>query len=121
MVHILVVEDNEINSEMLSRRLRTKGFQVSCEFEARQAIELAQSEKIDIILMDLNLPDMDGWEASRVLKQTPVSKDIPIIAFTALALPGEKERAIENGCDDFEPKPLNMERLLQKIHVLTQS
>jgi CheY-like chemotaxis protein len=116
MAKILLVEDSEMNRDMLSRRLSRKGFTVVIAIDGKQAVELAKSERPDIILMDLSLPIMDGWEASKAIKQTPETGSIPVIALTAHALAGDREKAIEAGCDDYEIKPLDFPKLLAKIH-----
>jgi len=115
MTKILYVEDNEDNVYMLSRRLRRRGFEVIIAGDGAQGIELARSESPDLILMDLSLPVMDGWEASRRLKETRETRSIPIIALSAHALEGERERALAAGCDDYDTKPIEFARLMAKI------
>lgn len=114
MVKILLVEDNEMNRDMLSRRLSRKGLTVVIAVNGKQAVELAKSERPDIILMDLSLPFMDGWEASKTIKHTPEIGSIPVIALTAHALAGYREKAIEAGCDDYEIKLLDFPKLFIK-------
>ena len=115
MSKILLVEDNEMNRDMLSRRLMRKGYQVVMAFDGEQGVAMAQSETPDIILMDLSLPVMDGWEATRQLKAQESTRAIPVIALTAHAMAGDKEKAIEAGCDDYDSKPIEFPRLLGKI------
>ncbi|MBP1622331.1 MAG: response regulator receiver protein [Acidobacteria bacterium] len=115
MNKILLVEDNEMNREMLSRRLVRRGFDVVFALTGREAIEKAQSELPDLILMDLSLPDVDGWEATRRIKAQEATAKIPVIALTAHAMAGDRERAIEAGADDYDTKPIELTRLLLKI------
>ena len=115
MPRILVVEDNDMNRDMLSRRLSRKGFDVINAVDGQQGISLAIDEKPDLILMDMSLPVMDGWEAAGHLKANPDTQAIPIIALTAHAMAGDKEKALEAGCDDYDTKPIDFKRLLQKI------
>ena len=116
---ILLVEDNELNRDMLTRRLERKEYIVLCAKNGQEAIEIAQSDKPDIILMDLSLPIMDGWTAAQRLKGDTNTESIPIIALTAHAMRGDRESALEAGCDDYDTKPINFERLLDKINNLT--
>ena len=116
---ILLVEDNELNRDMLTRRLERKEFTVLCAANGKEAIDSAESENPDIILMDLSLPVMDGWTAAERLKDNTTTKSIPIIALTAHAMKGDREKALEAGCDDYDTKPINFERLLDKINNLT--
>lgn len=116
MATILLVEDNEMNRDMLSRRLIRKGFRVITAEDGKQSIELAIRERPDVILMDLSLPVMDGWEATRMLKLAEETKNTPVIALTAHAMARDQEEAFRAGCDDFDTKPVVMERLLEKIH-----
>ena len=118
MPKILLVEDNEMNRDMLSRRLERKGYQVVLAVDGQSGMELAQAESPDLILMDMSLPVMDGWEASRKLKADPRTRRVPIIALTAHAMAGDRERAIEAGCDDYDTKPVELPRLLGKIEAL---
>ncbi len=121
MRKILLVEDNEMNREMLSRRLAKRGFEIAFAVTGREAIEKAVSEAPDLILMDLSLPDVDGWEATRRIKDQPATAAIPVIALTAHAMSGDRERAIQAGADDYETKPVEFTRLLQKIEFLLGS
>ncbi len=118
MPRILVVEDNEMNRDMLSRRLARKGFDVSVAIDGGQGIELARSATPDLILMDMSLPVIDGWEATRRIKAEPATRGIPVIALTAHAMAGDRERALEAGCDDYDTKPVEFAALLQKIEAL---
>ena len=115
MTRILLVEDNEMNRDMLSRRLKKKGFEVVMAFDGQQGVEMAGSESPDLILLDMSLPVMDGWEAAGVLKSDTKTQAIPIIALTAHAMAGDKEKAIDAGCDDYDTKPIDFKRLLGKI------
>ena len=121
MARILLVEDNEMNRDMLSRRLERKGHQVVIAVDGQQAIDLAASEKPDLILMDMSLPVMDGWEATRRLKADGQTKQIPIIALTAHAMPEDERKAREAGCNDYDTKPIELPRLLEKIEALLGS
>jgi two-component system, cell cycle response regulator DivK len=118
MTKILLVEDNEMNRDMLSRRLLRKGYEVVMAVDGEQAVAMAQSEKPDLILMDMSLPVIDGWEATRRVKAIETSSRIPIIALTAHAMSGDRERALGAGCDDYDTKPIEMPRLLEKIDAL---
>ena len=118
MPKILLVEDNAMNRDMLSRRLLKKGYQVALAVDGQSGVELAQTEAPDLILMDMSLPVLDGWEASRKLKTNPQTRHVPIIALTAHAMAGDRERAIEAGCDDYDTKPIALPRLLGKIEAL---
>lgn len=115
---ILLVEDNELNRDMLSRRLTLRGFDVSIAVDGLQAVSAAPREMPDLILMDISLPEMDGWEATRRIKAATTTRAIPVIALTAHAMAGDRERSLEAGCDDFDTKPIEMERLLGKINGL---
>ena len=115
MTRILYVEDNEDNVYMLVRRLRRHGFEVTVARDGAQGIEAARRERPDLVLMDLSLPVLDGWEATRRLKQAAETRAIPVIALSAHAMAGERERALEAGCDDFDTKPVDLDRLLAKI------
>ena len=115
---ILLVEDNELNRDMLSRRLTLRGFAVSIAVDGLQAVTLAPQEMPDLILMDISLPEMDGWEATRCIKAAPATRAIPVIALTAHAMAGDRERSLEAGCDDFDTKPVELDRLLGKINAL---
>jgi len=114
---ILLVEDNEMNRDMLSRRLIRKGYEVLMASDGLQGIEMAKSESPDLILMDMSLPVIDGWDATRELKAAEGTSHIPIIALTAHAMASDKEMAFEAGCDDFDTKPIEWNRLLEKIQV----
>lgn len=118
MVTILLVEDNEMNRDMLSRRLQRAGFQVLLAMDGSQGVELAGTAGPDVILMDMSLPIMDGWEATRVLKEQAETASIPVIALTAHAMAGDRERALAAGCDDYDTKPVDFARLLNKINSL---
>ena len=115
MAKILLVEDNEMNRDMLSRRLMRKGYEVSIAVDGRQGVEMAESAAPDLILMDMSLPVLDGWEATRQLKNADATRHIPVIALTAHAMSGDRERALEAGCDDYDTKPIELTRLLEKI------
>src|SRR3954447_23084615 len=115
MARILLVEDNELNRDMLSRRLSRRGHQVVEATDGEAALALAASERPDLILMDMSLPVVDGWEATRRLKAMPATRTIPVIALTAHAMVTDRERSLEAGCDDFDTKPVEIERLLDKI------
>ncbi len=115
MTKILLVEDNEINRDMLSRRLARRGYQVVIALDGEQGVAMARSEAPDLILMDMSLPVLDGWEAARQLKAAPETRAIPIIALTAHAMVGDREKAIEAGCNDYDTKPIEFPRLLEKI------
>ena len=118
MPKILLVEDNEMNRDMLSRRLQRKGYEVVIAIDGGQGVEMAKSVTPDLILMDMSLPDLDGWEATRRLRAAPETKTVPIIALTAHAMAGDREKAIEAGCDDYDTKPVELQRLLSKIEAL---
>jgi CheY-like chemotaxis protein len=115
---ILLVEDNPENRDMLSRRLIRRGYQMSFAMDGAQAVQMTRAELPDLVLMDLSLPVMDGWEATRQLKADPATRAIPVIALTAHAMVGDRERAIAAGADDYDTKPVDLERLLQKIQSL---
>jgi CheY-like chemotaxis protein len=115
MARILLVEDNEMNRDMLSRRLMKKGFEVVMAVDGKQGVEMAGSEGPDLILLDMSLPVMDGWEAARHLKASDATTDIPIIALTAHAMAGDREKCLEAGCEDYDTKPVEFKRLLGKI------
>ncbi|MFB3088002.1 MAG: response regulator [Acidiferrobacterales bacterium] len=118
MAKILLVEDNEMNRDMLSRRLTRKGYEVAIAVDGEQGVAMARSESPDLILMDMSLPVLDGWEATRQLKSAPETQAIPVIALTAHAMAGDREKAVEAGCDDYDIKPIEMPRLLEKIQRL---
>jgi two-component system cell cycle response regulator DivK len=115
MPKVLLVEDNEMNRDMLSRRLVRRGFEVSLAVDGQQGVDMAGRESPDIILMDMSLPVLDGWEASRRLKANPGTQAIPLIALTAHAMAGDRDRAIQAGCDDYDTKPIEFPRLMEKI------
>jgi CheY-like chemotaxis protein len=118
MAKILLVEDSEMNRDMLTRRLARRGYEVIIAVDGGQGVTLAQTEAPDLILMDMNLPVLDGSEATRQLRAAPATRSIPIIALTAHAMSGDRENALEAGCDDYDTKPIELERLLGKIEVL---
>ena len=118
MAKVLLVEDNEMNRDMLSRRLIRRGFQVVFAVDGQQGIDLARSERPDIILMDMSLPAIDGWEATRRVKADNATRSVPVIGLTAHAMGGDREKAIEAGCDDYETKPVELDRLISKIERL---
>lgn len=118
MPKILLVEDNEMNRDMLSRRLNRHGFEVVIAVNGQEGVELAGSAKPDLILMDMSLPVLDGWEATKRVKTDPDTARIPVIALTAHAMVHDKERAMAAGCDDFDTKPVDLPRLLEKINSL---
>jgi two-component system cell cycle response regulator DivK len=115
MPKILLVEDNEMNRDMLSRRLMRNGYDVIMAFDGQQAVDLAALESPDLILMDMSLPVIDGWEATRRIKAAAATRTIPVIALTAHAMSGDREKALEAGCDDYDTKPIELARLLDKI------
>jgi two-component system, cell cycle response regulator DivK len=115
---ILLVEDNEMNRDMLSRRLERRGYQVVIAVDGAEGVRMAGAEAPTLILMDMSLPVLDGWEATRQIKAAPATGGIPIIALTAHAMSGDREKAIEAGCDDFDTKPVDLPRLLAKIDAL---
>ena len=118
MKKILLVEDNEMNRDMLSRRLARRSFSVIIAVDGQQGVELAQSEKPDLILMDMSLPILDGWSATRAIKDNPVTANIPVIALTAHAMSGDRQKALAAGCDDYDTKPVELTRLLEKMSAL---
>ena len=115
MAKILIVEDNEMNRDMLSRRLERRGFAVLLAVDGQQGVEMARSEKPDLVLMDMSLPVMDGWTATRTIKDDADLRAIPVIALTAHAMEGDREKAMAAGCDDYDTKPIELPRLLEKI------
>jgi CheY-like chemotaxis protein len=115
---ILIVEDNEMNRDMLSRRLKKKGYDVAIAVDGEAGVDAATSETPDLVLMDLSLPVIDGWEATRRLKANPATRDVPVIALTAHAMQGDEEKALDAGCDDYDTKPVNLARLIEKIERL---
>ena len=118
MTKVLLVEDNEMNRDMLSRRLVRRGFQVVFAMDGQQGVDLARSERPDIILMDMSLPVIDGWEATRRVKADDATRSVPVIGLTAHAMSGDREKAIEAGCDDYDTKPVELDRLIGKIERL---
>lgn len=118
MAKLLLVEDNEMNRDMLSRRLMRKGYDVIVAVDGAQGVEMAKTESPDLILMDMSLPVLDGWEATRQLKADAATQSIPVIALTAHAMSGDREKALEAGCDDYDSKPIEFPRLLGKIETL---
>lgn len=120
MKRILLVEDNEMNREMLSRRLSRRGFEVITATNGQASIEMAASQQPDLILMDLSLPVVDGWDATRRLKANPATRRIPVLALTAHAMDGEREKSLAAGCDEFDTKPIDLDRLLLKIWSLLE-
>lgn len=119
MTKILLVEDNEDNRDMLSRRLERKGFVVTFAIDGQDGVNKAKIELPDLILMDMSLPVIDGWEATRRLRASPETANIPVIALTAHAMSSDREKAIKAGCDDYDTKPVDFQRLLEKIARLT--
>ncbi len=115
MAKILLVEDNEMNRDMLSRRLQRKDHEVLIAVDGEEGVKIAGSERPDLVLMDMSLPVMDGWAATRALKDDPDTASIPVIALTAHAMSGDRDKALEAGCDDYDTKPVDFERLLGKI------
>jgi len=118
MTRVLLVEDNEMNRDMLSRRLTRRGFEVIFAVDGQQGVDLARSERPDIILMDMSLPILDGWEATRRVKADSATRSVPVIGLTAHAMSGDREKAIEAGCDDYDTKPVELDRLIGKIERL---
>jgi two-component system cell cycle response regulator DivK len=118
MPTILIVEDNEMNRDMLSRRLAKRGYDVAVAVDGEQGLAMAQAAPPALILMDMSLPGVDGWEATRQLKTMPTTRAVPVIALTAHAMAGDREKAIAAGCDDFDTKPVDLPRLLAKIEAL---
>ncbi|HET7632482.1 MAG TPA: response regulator [Gemmatimonadaceae bacterium] len=118
MAHILLVEDNEMNRDMLSRRLLRKGFTVDLAVDGPEGVARAIAGGYDLVLMDMSLPEIDGWEATRQIRATDSGRTVPIIALTAHAMQGDREKALEAGCNDYDTKPVDLERLLGKMHAL---
>ncbi len=121
MPKILLVEDNEMNRDMLSRRLKRKGFDVVMAVDGQEGIDMASSESPDLILLDMSLPVVDGWKAAGQLKSRPDTRGIPIIALTAHAMAGDREKALEAGCDEYDTKPVELPRLLEKIQSMLET
>ena len=118
---ILLVEDNEMNRDMLSRRLERRGYKVAIAVNGAEGIAMAESEQPDLILMDMSLPVIDGWEASRRLKAAAATAHIPIIALTAHAMSGDRQQALDAGCNDYDTQPIEFPRLLAKIEALLKT
>ena len=118
MAKILLVEDNEMNRDMLSRRLQRRGYEVLTAVDGERWLAMTRSESPVLVLMDMSLPGIDGWEATRQIKADPASRAIPVIALTAHAMAGDREQALAAGCDDFDIKPIDLDRLLGKIEAL---
>jgi len=118
MAKILLVEDNEMNRDMLSRRLARKGHEVLIAVDGAEGVQMARSKVPDLILMDMSLPVLDGWQATREIKATPETHTIPVIALTAHAMAGDREKCLAAGCDDYDTKPVEFPRLLGKIEML---
>ena len=118
MKRILVIEDNEINQDLISRRLAKKGYEVSLANDGEDGLRLIRESKPDLILLDMNIPKMDGWSVAKACKEDPEINSIPIIALTAHAMQGDREKALEAGCDDYEAKPIQFNQLLSKIEKL---
>ncbi len=118
MPKVLLVEDNELNRDMLSRRLQRRGYDVIIAVDGQQGVAMAQAEAPDLILMDMSLPLIDGWEAARTLKGAAETKHIPVIALTAHAMSTDRDKALEAGCDDYDTKPIDLPRLLGKMDAL---
>ncbi|MEL7035736.1 MAG: response regulator [Cyanobacteria bacterium J06592_8] len=118
MAKILLVEDNEMNRDMLKRRLSRKGYDVLIAVDGAEGVELSRSQQPDIILMDMSLPVMDGWQATREIRNFPQTQTVPVIALTAHAMAGDREKCIAAGCNDYDTKPIEFPRLLEKIETL---
>jgi CheY-like chemotaxis protein len=121
MSRILIVEDNEMNRDMLSRRLERRGYEVIMAMDGRRGLAAARSEAPDLILMDMSLPEIDGWEVARQLKSDTTTRNIPVIALTAHAMTSDRQKALEAGCDDYDTKPVEFQRLLAKIQAMLRS
>ena len=121
MSRILIVEDNEMNRDMLSRRLERRGYQVILAMDGRRGLAVARSESPDLILMDMSLPEIDGWEVARRLKSDDTTRSIPVIALTAHAMTSDRQKALEAGRDDYDTKPVEFERLLTKIQTMLRN
>jgi len=118
MPKILLVEDNELNRDMLSRRLTKRGYEVSIAVDGVEGVAMTRSTLPDLVIMDMSLPVMDGWSATAELKADPVTRPIPVIGLSAHAMAGDRDRAMESGCDDYDTKPIELDRLLGKIEAL---
>jgi two-component system cell cycle response regulator DivK len=121
MAKLLLVEDNEMSRDMLSRRLVRRGYEVAVAVDGAQGVEMARTERPDLVLMDLSLPVIDGWEATRRIKSGEETRHLPVIGLTAHAMACDRDKALEAGCDDYDTKPIELERLLQKVEALIQS
>ena len=121
MPKILIVEDNEENRDSLSRRLKRRGFEVVLAADGKAGVAMAKAEKPDLILMDMNMPELDGWEATRQIKAIEELKNVPVLALTAHALAGDRERALQAGCTDYHTKPVDFAKLLSQIEAILQS
>ena len=115
MPKILIAEDNEMNRDMLSRRLERRGFTVVMAVDGSEGVAMARSEMPDLVLMDMSLPVMNGWEATRAIRADPATAHLPVIALTAHSMPGDREKAMEAGCNDYDTKPIDLPRLLGKM------
>ncbi|NKB80724.1 MAG: response regulator [Nitrospirales bacterium] len=118
MKKLVIVEDNEFNRDMLSRRLERNGFHILVAEDGKRGVEMIRQEKPDLVLMDMNVPEIDGWNATKIIKQDEATKNIPVIALTSHAMAGDRARALKAGCDEYESKPLDFSVLLKKIHQL---
>ncbi len=118
MTKVLIVEDNEMNRDMLSRRLARRGFEIAIAVDGGEGVSMAGSESPDIILMDMSLPVMNGWEATKAIRADETTAAIPVIALTAHSMPGDREKAMEAGCNDYDTKPVDLDRLLGKMAAL---
>lgn len=121
MPRILLVEDNEMNRDMLSRRLQRRGFHMVIAVDGQEGLAMARTEKPDLILMDMSLPVMDGWEATKRIKEDETTQRIPVLGLSSHAMPGDRDRALKAGCDDYDTKPVDLDRLLSKIETLLRS
>jgi two-component system cell cycle response regulator DivK len=121
MAKLLLVEDNEMNRDMLSRRLTRRGYQVAIAVDGAEGVAMTRTEAPDLVLMDMSLPVIDGWEATRRIKAEPATSHLPVIGLTAHAMAGDREKALEAGCDDYDTKPIELDRLLGKIEALLSS
>jgi two-component system, cell cycle response regulator DivK len=118
MPKILIVEDNEENRDALSRRLQRRGFEIVMAADGKAGVAMAQTEKPDLVLMDMNMPELDGWEATRQIRAAPETQTLPVIALTAHAMSGDRDRALEAGCADYHTKPVDFPKLLTQIEAL---
>lgn len=120
MAKLLIVEDNEMNRDMLSRRLKRKGYEIEVAVDGQQGVEMATASMPDLVLMDMSLPIKDGWTATRELKANPATASLKVIALTAHAMDGDRQKAMKAGCDDYDTKPIDLKRLLGKIEAQLQ-